>query len=119
MNSSDPFHQKAGPTATAASLKPTGARHWVLVFAATLAVITFVDRVCMSQAKPYITADLGLSSQQMGLVFSAFGLAYALFEIPGGWLGDKIGTAQGYCCAWCSCGRSSPPPPGGRGIWPR
>ena len=94
MNSSDPAPRSSPPTATAASLKPTGTRHWVLVFAATLAVITFVDRVCMSQAKPYITADLGLSSQQMGWVFSAFGLAYAIFEIPGGWLGDKIGPRK-------------------------
>ena len=73
---------------------PSGARHWLLVFASTLAVITFVDRVCMSQTKLSIAADLHLSDLQMGWVFSAFGLAYALFEIPGGWLGDKIGPRK-------------------------
>jgi MFS transporter, ACS family, glucarate transporter len=66
----------------------------VLVFAATLAVITYVDRVCIAQAAPYIQADLGLSATQMGLAFSAFSLAYALFEIPGGWLGDWIGPRK-------------------------
>src|SRR3569832_597523 len=35
--------------------------------------------------------DLRLSKEQMGYAFSAFAWAYALFEIPGGWLGDKIG----------------------------
>jgi MFS transporter, ACS family, glucarate transporter len=78
----------------AENLQPTGARHWVLLFAATLAVITYIDRVCMSQAKVAIAADLGLSSVQMGYIFAAFTIAYAAFEIPGGWLGDKIGPRK-------------------------
>jgi MFS family permease len=82
------------PTPFTVNNRPTHTRHWVLAFAAALAVITYIDRVCMSQAKPYITTDLALTSQQMGWVFSAFGLAYALFEIPGGWLGDKIGPRK-------------------------
>lgn len=73
---------------------PTRARHWVLAFAATLAVITYIDRVCMSQAKVSIAADLHLTSVQMGYVFAAFTVAYALFEIPGGWLGDLIGPRK-------------------------
>ena len=66
----------------------------VLAFAATLATFTYVDRVCIAQAAPHIQADLGLSSVQMGLAFSAFAWAYALFEIPGGWLGDWIGPRR-------------------------
>ena len=38
--------------------------------------------------------DLELDDAQKGWVFFAFGLAYALFEIPTGWLGDKIGRAR-------------------------
>lgn len=63
----------------------------MMVFVATLAVITFVDRVCISQAAPDIRRDLGLDEKQMGMLFSAFALAYALFEIPGGWMGDRFG----------------------------
>lgn len=74
--------------------RPTRARHWVVIFAATLAVITYIDRVCMSQAKVSIAADLNLTSVQMGYVFAAFTVAYALFEIPGGWLGDLIGPRK-------------------------
>ena len=81
---------RAAPAASA----PTHARYGVIVFAVALAVIQYIDRVCISQAAPSITADLGLSSLQMGYVFSAFTLAYALFEIPTGWLGDKIGARR-------------------------
>src|ERR1043165_7955777 len=77
-----------------AHAKPTKARYWVIVFAITLAIITYIDRVCISQAAPDISKDLGLSKEQMGLAFSAFALAYALFEIPGGWLGDWIGPRK-------------------------
>ena len=78
----------------AASVMPTRARHWVIVFAVTLAVIQYIDRVAISQAAPLISADLGLTPAQMGWVFSAFTLAYALFEIPGGYLGDRIGPRR-------------------------
>jgi MFS family permease len=63
----------------------------VIVFAVTLAVVTYIDRVSISFAAPFITKDLGLDSRQMGAVFAAFGWAYALFEIPGGYLGDRLG----------------------------
>jgi len=82
------------PPADHSSPAPSRVRHTVLGFAATLAVITYVDRVCIAQAAPYIQKDLGLTSAQMGLAFSAFTLAYALFEIPGGWLGDWIGPRK-------------------------
>jgi len=73
---------------------PSRARYWVIVFAITLAIITYIDRVCISKAAPLIQADMGLTKQQMGYAFSAFGWAYALFEVPGGWLGDVIGPRK-------------------------
>jgi MFS family permease len=73
---------------------PTQARRVVLFFAVTLAIITYVDRVCISQAAPTMQEDLGLTKIQMGYAFTAFGWAYALFEIPGGWLGDRIGPRK-------------------------
>jgi MFS family permease len=76
---------------TQPSEAPTRARYWVVVFAVTLAILSYIDRVCISQAAPVISRDLGLTKSQMGSVFSAFGIAYALFEIPGGWMGDWMG----------------------------
>lgn len=72
--------------------KPTNARYWVIVFAVTLAILSYIDRVCISQSAKRIQADLNLNDQELGAIFSAFGLAYAAFEIPGGWLGDRFGA---------------------------
>jgi MFS family permease len=63
----------------------------VIAFMVTLAIITYVDRVCISQATPAIRHDLGLNEKQMGWVFAAFSFSYALFEIPAGWMGDRFG----------------------------
>ena len=76
------------------AIKPTRTRHWVIFFAVTLAVIQYIDRVCISQAMPDISRDLQLDERQIGSIFAAFGLAYALFEIPTGWLGDKLGAKR-------------------------
>lgn len=74
-----------------ATAQATRVRYWVIVFAVALAVVTYIDRVSISQAGPSITHDLGLTKVQMGWAFSAFGWAYALFEMPGGYLGDWLG----------------------------
>jgi ACS family glucarate transporter-like MFS transporter len=63
----------------------------MFAFVIVLAVITYIDRVCISQAAPDIRRELGLTETQMGWVFSAFTISYALFEIPGGWMGDRYG----------------------------
>ncbi len=76
------------------NVRPSRARQVVLVFAVALAIITYIDRVCISQAAPMMQEGLGLSKTQMGYAFAAFGWAYALFEIPGGWLGDRIGPRR-------------------------
>jgi len=74
--------------------RATRARTIVLLFAVTLAVITYIDRVCISQAAPLMQKELGLSKVEMGYAFAAFGWAYALFEVPGGWLGDRYGPRR-------------------------
>src|SRR5256885_4270414 len=66
----------------------------VLTFAFLLAVITYLDRICISAAAPFIMEDLHLSVLQMSVVFSAFTLAYSLLEIPSGWLGDVRGPPR-------------------------
>ncbi len=66
----------------------------VLWFAFLLAVVTYLDRVCISAAAPFISDELHLTTVQMGVVLSAFALAYALFEIPSGWLADTVGPRK-------------------------
>jgi MFS family permease len=66
-------------------------RFRVLSFAFALTAITYLDRICISAAAPFIMRDLSLSALEMSMVFSAFTLAYSLFEVPSGWLGDVRG----------------------------
>lgn len=75
---------------------PTRVRNWVIVFAVSLACIQYLDRISISSAAavPAIRAALGLSEVQMGWVFGIFGIAYVLFDIPGGYLGDRIGARK-------------------------
>jgi MFS transporter, ACS family, glucarate transporter len=75
-------------------MKPTHARYWVVVFALALAMVMYIQRVAISQAIVPIAADLNLNKAQTGMVLGAFGLSYALFEIPMGLLGDKLGVRR-------------------------
>lgn len=69
-------------------------RFRVLAMLVLLAGITYLDRVCISITAPRMSADLGLSRMQMSFVFGAFTLAYAIFEIPTGLWGDRVGTRR-------------------------
>ena len=69
-------------------------RNIVLTLLFLLSIITFLDRVCMNVAGKYIKSDLGLDNEQFGFVLGAFSIAYALFEIPTGSLGDRIGPRK-------------------------
>ena len=76
------------------ALRPSRVRYRVLAFLSCLAAITYMDRVAISVTARHIMRDLHLSDVQMGFVFSAFTLAYGLFEIPTGWWGERIGTRK-------------------------
>ncbi len=78
----------------AAVSRPTRARFGVLGFASALSMITYLDRVCFSQVAPLVKDEFGLTEEQKGMLFAAFGIAYALFEVPSGWLGDVFGPRR-------------------------
>ena len=67
-------------------------------------LILYVDRVNISTAAPLIKADLSLSNTQLGLAFSAFAYPYALFQLIGGYFGDKFGPRLTLCvCSLIVC----------------
>ena len=72
--------------------KPGHVRWRVVGLLFVLSMITYLDRVCISTTAPAMMSELGLSLPQMGMVFSIFVFGYALFEIPGGWMGDHWGA---------------------------
>jgi sugar phosphate permease len=69
-----------------------GASNKVLLILCLMYLILYVDRVNISTAAPLIRAELGLSNTQLGLIFSAFAYPYALFQLVGGYFGDKFGA---------------------------
>jgi sugar phosphate permease len=83
------------------SLRPTRARYVVLALIVAAYVITYMDRVNISSAMPVIQRDLGLSAIAVGWIFSSFRWGYALFQIPGGWFGDKVGPRRALACIVC------------------
>lgn len=74
------------------AIQPTNARYKVLSLLVVLAAITYLDRLCISAAAPAIMREFGFTPTEMGYIFSAFTFAYAVFEIPSGYLGDWLGT---------------------------
>jgi sugar phosphate permease len=66
-------------------------RYRVLAFICSLTTLTYLDRICISIVGVRLKADLHLSNGEFGWVLASFALAYALFEIPSGAWGDRIG----------------------------
>lgn len=72
---------------------PTRKRTMVLVgLLFLISVVTYIDRVNISVTARQMMPAFGLDNQDIGQVFSAFVLGYALCQIPGGWLGDRWGA---------------------------
>jgi sugar phosphate permease len=69
-------------------------RHVVLGLTVAAYMITYMDRQVLATTRPAIMEELGISLVAMGWVTFAFRMAYALFQIPGGWLGDTIGARR-------------------------
>lgn len=80
-----------------ALVKPSWIRYQALGWTCALSMVTYIDRVCIKQVQPEMSGALGLTDHQFSWVFAAFGLAYALFEVPSGWLGDRFGPRRVLC----------------------
>src|SRR5438067_13397178 len=80
--------------ALATSVQPTRVRHVILAITVAVYMITYMDRVIISTALPVMRQELGFSLITAGWIVGSFRWAYALFQIPGGWLGDRIGPRR-------------------------
>src|SRR5213593_4414163 len=72
-------------------LRPTNV---VLALLCLMYLITYVDRVNIATAADAIRRELRLSNTQLGFLQSAFGYPYLLFQIFGGWIGDRFGPRR-------------------------
>lgn len=69
-------------------------RYRVLVLLCAVTTLTYLDRICISIVGVRIKSEFALSNEQFGWVLASFALAYAVFEIPSGLLGDHIGPRK-------------------------
>ncbi|HEV3023928.1 MAG TPA: MFS transporter [Pirellulales bacterium] len=75
-----------------ASGRPTGVRWGVLAWLSSLALLLYIDRVCIGVAEKSIRAKLNLEKDDISWAMNAFTLAYCLFEVPTGHWGDRFGS---------------------------
>jgi MFS family permease len=66
----------------------------VLALLCLMYLITYVDRVNIATALDAIRQEMRLSNTQLGFLQSAFGYPYLLFQIFGGWVGDRFGPRR-------------------------
>ena len=78
--------------ADAAPARASRGRWYVLLLISVMYLITYLDRVNISTAAPMISKEFGFDKVTMGFIFSAFVWAYAVFQVPGGWLSDRFGA---------------------------
>jgi len=69
-------------------------RWYILLLISLMYLITYLDRVNISTAAPVISKEYGFDKVTMGAIFSAFVWAYAMFQVPGGWFGDRFGPRR-------------------------
>lgn len=74
--------------------KPTSIRWRIYGLLLVVITLTFIDRFNMNVAAKYIQQEFALTDVQIGFLLSAFVLGYALFQAPGGWLGDRFGARR-------------------------
>src|ERR1700682_1344706 len=66
----------------------------VLLLLCLMYLITYLDRVSLANTAGPIMKEYGFNKVTMGIIFSAFIWSYALFQVPGGWLGDRFGPRR-------------------------
>jgi ACS family glucarate transporter-like MFS transporter len=71
-------------------------RWFVVAMLFVVTAVNYADRATIAIAGPVVSKDLGLNAAQMGLIFSAFGWAYVIAQLPGGWLLDRFGSKNVY-----------------------
>ncbi|MFY9351063.1 MAG: MFS transporter [Sphingobium sp.] len=83
-------------TAETGTHRPTRARLGVLGLISVATLLNYMDRAVMGVAAPSLTAELAISPEMMGVIFSAFSWTYAAAQIPGGLILDRLGARITY-----------------------
>jgi len=87
------------PKVTPSTAKKTNVRWIVVAILFIVTIINYADRATIALAGPEIAKDLHMDSVAMGYIFSAFGWAYVLCQLPGGYLLDRFGSRKVYAAS--------------------
>ncbi|AYD03538.1 MFS transporter [Neorhizobium sp. NCHU2750] len=80
--------------------KKVGSRRWLIVLILLVGgMVNFIDRTALSVAAPEMMKELQLTNSDIGLLGTVFSVIYALFQLPAGWLIDKLGAKRVYTMA--------------------
>jgi MFS transporter, ACS family, glucarate transporter len=93
----DEREPRAAATATSASQAATSTGRWrfgMLALITTVLALSSGDRAALSVAGTDMGRELGITTIEIGYLFSAFSWAYVIFMIPSGWLADRIGSKK-------------------------
>lgn len=88
----NPASPETSVSAAPPRMKPTNVRYVVLIMIAAASASAYITRYCISAMNTTMQEDLGLKDGDMGWIMSVYGIGYLLFQIPGGWLGNRFGT---------------------------
>ncbi|WP_019545990.1 MFS transporter [Streptomyces sulphureus] len=87
---------RQGESVTTAKAKPGRLRYAILAMLFVVTTVNFADRSTLSIAGDAMQDDLGISSSELGVLFSAFSWSYLVAQLPGGWLLDRYGSKKVY-----------------------
>jgi MFS transporter, ACS family, glucarate transporter len=93
-NTAEPNVLPLTTAAAGTTQPPSHVRYWVLVLNFVMFFLMYMDRASMGVAAPSIMRDFGIGKITMGWSASAFTWAYALFQVPGGWMADRLGPRR-------------------------
>lgn len=82
--------------ATGLTSGQTKTRYWILLLIFIISVVNYADRSTLSLTGTTIAQEFNLDPKNLGIIFSAFGWAYAIGQIPGGWFCDRFGSKLVY-----------------------
>lgn len=98
-----PSATPASTTAARAFQEPTRVRFLVVVLCIGMSILLYLNRFALSPATAAILNELDLTKEQFGRTYFVFFFAYALMQVPAGWLSDRYGaraTLSLYVVGW-------------------
>jgi MFS family permease len=73
---------------------PTNIRRRIIIVSMAMAFILYLDRVCLAEIvkSASFNTEVGISKEEIGVLLGSFFLAYAIFQVPAGWISDRFGA---------------------------